>query len=237
MHIIRQRAAVRTPIVIVMAIAITMALLLAPLLTWGDVGGKASATSAIAPRGIVVVGDSITARYNDTPGDASQGWWSMVGRHYDASVKTYAQSGSGYLRPGWKCAGDRFVDRWGAFTVGAPSLLIVEGGRNDWSECRNGRFVAAPDEMIEHAIDAYLNTLRTFLPQSTRIVVMGPPWGPVDPETGVRVTAIIESVAKRHGLEFISMDGSLTQARVLDGIHPNRQGSAAIAQRVIEALG
>ncbi len=79
---IRPRTAARTPIVIALAVA----LLFAPLLAWSAVDGKASATSIIAPHGIVVVGDSITARYNDRPGDAMQGWWSIVGRHYDATV-------------------------------------------------------------------------------------------------------------------------------------------------------
>lgn len=228
----QSRTALRTPIIAALALAV----LLAPLLAWNAAGGKASATSVVAPRGIVVVGDSITARYNDEPGDDMQGWWSIVGRHYNASVTTYAQSGSGYLRPGKLCTGNRFIDRQAAFTGDPPSLFIVEGGRNDWAVCDDGRFYRAADGVIEHAVDGYLRTLRTFLPRSTRIIVMGPPWGPADPENGVRVTRIIEAMAAKHGLEFVATMGALTHEGVVDGVHPNRAGNVAIADRVISAL-
>jgi lysophospholipase L1-like esterase len=66
---------------------------------------------------------------------------------------------------------------------------------------------------------------------------MGPPWGPLDPANGDRVTEIIKAAAASHGLEFIPTTGALTENRVLDGVHPNRAGSVAIANRVISALG
>ena len=218
-------------------LAILAALLVAPFIAWqGATGDERVTVSRIAPRGIVVVGDSITARYNDEPGDAMQGWWSITGNHFHAKVTRYAQSGSGYLRPGHACTGNRFIDRPDAYAGPAPSLLIVEGGRNDWAACEDGQFVIASNDLIEHAVDRYLDTLQTFLPRSTRIVVLGPPWGPLDHANQVRVTAIIQAQAKQHGIEFISTRGALTADRVLDGVHPNRQGSLAIARRVIAAL-
>lgn len=227
------RAATRRSVVL----AILAALLVAPFIAWqGATGDERVTVSRIAPRGIVVVGDSITARYNDEPGDEKQGWWSITGDHFHAKVTRYAQSGSGYLRPGLACTGNRFIDRPDAYAGTAPSLLIVEGGRNDWAACEDGQFVTAPDDMIEHAVDRYLDTLQTFLPKSTRIVVLGPPWGPLDRADGLRVTAIIRAQAEQHGIEFISTRGALTADRVIDGVHPNRQGSLAIARRVIAAL-
>lgn len=210
----------------------------APFLVWQSAqGGERRLPSTLAPHGIVVVGDSITARYNSTPGDARQGWWSIVGDHYNAHVTTFAQSGSGYLRPGGECTGNRFIDRMEAFTGRAPSLFIIEGGRNDWSTCERGVYVPASDAVIAHAVDRYLSTVQTFLPHSTRIIVMGPPWGPLEPQDGVRLTRIIEAVATQHGLEFISTTGALNAQRVIDGVHPNQAGSRAIAERVIHALG
>lgn len=225
----------RVPILI----ALLLVVCVAPFLAWQSAqGGERRIPSALAPHGIVVVGDSITARYNDTPGDAKQGWWSIVGHRYHADVTTFAQSGSGYLRPGHECTGNRFIDRQEAFTSRAPSLFIIEGGRNDWSSCVDGMYVPASDAVIAHAVDRYLTTLQTFLPHSTRIIVLGPPWGPLDPQDGARVTRIIRAAAAQHRLQFISTTGTLTNPdRVVDGIHPNLIGSRAIAKRVIHTLG
>ncbi|MBC7633649.1 SGNH/GDSL hydrolase family protein [Aeromicrobium sp.] len=231
------RTAVRPTIVV----SFVLAVIIAPFIAWqGAQGGEQASVSALAPLGIVVVGDSITARYNDTPGDLRQGWWSIVGRRFGAHVTTYAQSGSGYLRsghgPAGPCSGDRLIDRDAAFTGPPPSMLIIEAGRNDWSFCRRGRYVEAPDIMIDRAVNRYLDVLQTFLPSSTRIIVMGPPWGPLDQIDGLRITMIIKDAATRHGLQFIDTRGTLTTARVLDGVHPNRAGSVAIADRVIRSI-
>jgi lysophospholipase L1-like esterase len=151
-------------------------------------------------------------------------------------VRTYAQSGSGYLRPGHGCTGNRFIDRSDAFTGDTPSIVIVEGGRNDWAKCVDGVFVWSTDAEIRHAVGTYLDVLRTHLPSATRIIVLGPPWGPIDRAVGARITRIIEDEAASHAIQFISTKNALTPDRVIDGIHPNRDGSLAIARRVIRAL-
>mgnify|MGYP001627437718 CR=1 FL=1 len=219
-------------------IAVVGAVLAAGVVTWSAVSGGASDTGSGPYRhGIVVVGDSITARYNDDPGNPMQGWWSFVGRHFDAPVRTYAQSGSGYQRPGLRCSGNRFVDRPEAFRGPAPSVFIVEGGRNDWASCREGHFVESSDTAVAEAVNHYLSLVQRRLPASTRILVLGPPWGPLAPWEGKRVTSIVHTAALRHGLEYVSTTGTLDSwARVVDGIPPNRIGSAAIGDRVIEAL-
>lgn len=219
-------------------IAVVGAVLAAVVVAWSAVSGGASDTGSGPYRhGIVVVGDSITARYDDEVGSTRQGWWSFVGRHFDAPVRTYAQSGSGYQRPGLKCSGNRFVDRPEAFHGPAPSVFIVEGGRNDWASCREGHFVVSTDTAVATAVNHYLDVLQRRLPASTRIVVLGPPWGPLDPWQGKRITSIVHTAAVRHGVEYVSTTGTLdSYERVVDGIHPSRAGSAAIADRVIEAL-
>jgi lysophospholipase L1-like esterase len=218
-------------------LAVVVALLVGPFVAWqGAQGGQSQPVSRLAPDGIVVVGDSISARYDDDPGSADQAWWSVTGRRFDAHVRTYAQSGSGYLRPGQRCTGNRFIDRSDAYTGPAPSIVIVEGGRNDWARCVDGAFVPSTDAEVRHAVSTYLDVLTTYLPRSTRIVVLGPPWGPLDRADGVRVTRVIADEARSHGLQFVSTRGALTSDRVIDGIHPNRDGSLAIARRVIRAL-
>ncbi|MFI5427705.1 SGNH/GDSL hydrolase family protein [Aeromicrobium sp. UC242_57] len=230
----RPRITRRSPI----AVALALVLAVGPYLLWQGAaqGGPTHGVSMIAPRGIVVVGDSITARYNDSPGDPDQAWWSFAGRALDAEVTTYAQSGSGYLRPGHQCRGDRFIDRTDAYSGAAPSILIVEGGRNDWARCVDGVLALASNADLEHAVATYLNTLQTHLPSSVRIIVLSPPWGPFQPAHGQRVSRIIRAQALSHGVEFIDLGGALNAARVVDGIHPNRDGSAAIARRVLRSL-
>jgi lysophospholipase L1-like esterase len=189
------------------------------------------------PHGIVVVGDSITARYDDDPGSETQGWWSVVGRHFDAPVRTYAQSGSGYQRPGLRCGGNRFQDRPEAFEGPAPSVFLVEGGRNDWASCRQGGFVVSTDAAVQRAVDHYLAMLRHRLPRTTRIVVLGPPWGPLDPWQQRRITSIVHTSAQRHGLEYVDTSGTLDRpGRTVDGVHPTLAGSRALGERVIDAL-
>lgn len=104
------RTAARRPVVVLLLAA----LIVAPFFAWQSAqGGEDLPAAASLPQGIVVVGDSITALYDDEPGSPAQGWWSFVGRRFNVDVTTYAQSGSGYLRLGDLCTGDRFIDRTG----------------------------------------------------------------------------------------------------------------------------
>lgn len=224
------RSVVRTSVVAAIALVL--------LVAWQRAGeGEQPTVDGPFKAGIVVVGDSITAEYNDDEGDELEGWWSMVGRHFGAHVTTHAQSGSGYLRQGEACTGDRFIDRPEAFRATAPSLFIVEGGRNDWASCIEGQHVAATDAAITEAVNHYLDVLQANLPETTRIVVLGPPWGPLDQLGRRRLTAIVYAAAKAHGVQFISTVGTIDRReRVSDGVHPNRAGSRALADRVIAAL-
>ena len=222
----------------VLRIGVVVAIAAALLTAWQRAGeGEQPTVDGPFKAGIVVVGDSITAEYNDAEGDPLEGWWSMVGRHFGAHVTTHAQSGSGYLRQGLACTGDLFIDRPEAFRDTAPSLFIVEGGRNDWASCIEGQHVAASDAKIADAVNHYLDVLQVNLPRSTRIVVLGPPWGTLDQLGRKKLTAIVYNAAKAHGVQYVSTMGTLDRReRVLDGIHPNRAGSRALADRVIAAL-
>jgi lysophospholipase L1-like esterase len=215
------------------ALGVALLLAIGPfLLSQSAEGGP---VSDVAPDGIVVVGDSITARYDDDPGSARQGWWSMVGRRIGAPVETFAQSGSGYLRRGGRCDGTTFDQREKALE-GSPSIVIIEGGRNDWAVCRDDRVADSTNAEIAEAVDAYLDLVQKQLPSSTRVVVVGPPWGPLQPLERLRVTPIVEQAAKDHDMEYVDTSGTLPPEHVVDGVHPNRAGSIAIAKRVIATL-
>ncbi|CAN5339314.1 hypothetical protein BH09ACT10_BH09ACT10_15920 [soil metagenome] len=186
---------------------------------------------------ITVVGDSITASYNDHAGDERQGWWSMVGRRYSADVTTYAEPGSGYLRRGNDCRGTRFYERPLALLTRSPDVMIIEGGRNDWLDCRRGNYVISSTREVRRAVDRYLDDVRMLVKSSTRIIVLGPVWGPRDAGHEARIRAIVERAAAAHGMEFVDTSNVLNPSRVLDGTHPNRAGSKALAQRVMAAIG
>lgn len=186
--------------------------------------------------GIVVVGDSITARYGDDAGAPNEAWWSIVERRLGTDVRTYAQSGSGYLRPGLRCTGDTFAERTAAFED-PSAIFVIAGGRNDWARCERGRHVRAGDAEIAAAVTSYLRLVQQRLPASTRIVVLEPPWGDRDPWEQRRLTSIVRTAAGRAGLEFVSTAGTLTGAgRTTDGVHPTRAGSVALGERVAAAL-
>lgn len=224
-----RRTAVATAVA---ALAITVA----PFVIWqGADGGPTFETRSASD--IVVVGDSITARYDDVAGSPDQGWWSFVGRHVRARVDTYAQSGSGYLRPGARCSGTTFAQRTAALDRPAPAMFIIEGGRNDFAGCRDGRVTPASNAEIVSAVRGYLQLVDDSLPPSTRVIVLGPPWGPLQPVERVLVTNIVRQGADRQGFEFIDTTGTLPAENVIDGVHPNRAGNIALARRVISALG
>ncbi|MDQ3157742.1 MAG: SGNH/GDSL hydrolase family protein [Actinomycetota bacterium] len=212
-------------------IVLLCTLLLAPLVL------QRVTASASGP-GIAVIGDSISARYNDDPGSDQQAWWSVVGRHYEAPVTIFAESGSGYVRPGGLCDGTRFGDRVADVAKSAPRIVIVEGGRNDWAFCTAGhRLAQASNARVKVSVDRFLTKLQRALAPNTTIYVLGPPWGTVSASQRSRVTAIIRSSAQRHHMRFIDTHGVFDGGGTIDGTHPNRAGSMALGTRVVDAIG
>lgn len=210
--------------------ALVCTLIAAPLLVQRE---DASASGPV----IAVIGDSISARYDDSPGSDRQAWWSVVGRNYGAHVTTFAESGSGYVRNGHACTGTRFADRLTDVARAEPTIVIVEGGRNDWAFCKDGGFALTTDALLRKSVDEFFTKLKRAVASGTTIIVLGPPWGSKQVEEQARVSAIIKQAARRHDLTFIATDGVFTGDRTLDGIHPNRAGSMALGKTVIQALG
>ena len=192
--------------------------------------------SASGPR-IAVIGDSISARYNDRQGSAQQAWWSVVGRRYQAPVTVFAESGSGYVRPGGLCNGTRFRDRVADAVKSSPTVVIVEGGRNDWAYCAGRQVTQASDARVKSAVDRFLTKLQRALDPKTTIYVLGPPWGTVSATQKNRVTSIIKSSTQRHHMRFIDTTGVFNGDRTIDGTHPNRAGSMALGNRVVARIG
>lgn len=211
-------------------------LILLGLVLAAPVGIEQVSASSNGPN-VAVVGDSITARYNNNAGSAKQGWWSIVGKHYGAKVTRYAQSGSGFQRPGHACTGTIFSERLSALKKQKPDVVFVEGGRNDWAYCKHHKLKQASNARIKKGVDSFLARLKKSVPAGTTIYVLGPPWGPKDLDQRERVTAIVKASAKAHHMIYISTRGSFSKKRVVDGIHPNRAGSVKLGKKVIKAVG
>lgn len=211
-------------------ISLVCTLLIAPLVL------QRVTASASGPR-IAVIGDSISARYNDEPGNAKQAWWSVVGRHYGAPVSVFAESGSGYARAGHHCTGSRFADRLAAVAKTTPKVVIVEGGRNDWAYCTGDSYSETTDGIVRTAVDRFLTTLQATVDPQAKIIVLGPPWGPTDASQQSRITSIIKASADRHQVMFISTRGVFGGGRTVDGTHPDLAGSMELGKRVIERIG
>ncbi|MEG9226663.1 SGNH/GDSL hydrolase family protein [Aeromicrobium sp. Sec7.5] len=186
-------------------------------------------------RSMVVVGDSISASYDDEPGSPLQAWWSLVARELGYTPTVLAEAGSGYQRPGAGCSGTAFGDRPGVFDQPPPDLVLVEGGRNDWARCDGTDLVEVDPEAVLAAADEFLGRLTRAYPDA-RVVVLAPPWGPLHQQYVDGVTDAIETAAERHDCDFVRMDGVLPAARTTDGAHPDIAGSAAIADTVVQAL-
>jgi hypothetical protein len=116
-------------------------------------------------------------------------------------------------------------------------VFIVEGGRNDWASCAEGRLVPSSDAAVQQAVTRYLRLVKRQMPESTRILVLGPPWGPTEPWQQRRVTSIVHAAALREGLEYVPTRGALDRhGRTIDGVHPTLSGSLALADVVVGAL-
>lgn len=203
---------------------------------WGSRDTNQTQVEGGAPGSIIVIGDSITSLYDNDPGSSRQGWWSIVGHKFDSHVRTFAQPGSGYLRPGLACTGNRFNQRLHALSLHHADMVIVEGGRNDWAQCVDGRYIRAPDDAVRQAVFNYLSDVHTLVSPSTRVLVLGPPWGPLDVSEHDRIAGIIHNAARHFDMQFVPMEGVLNAQLVVDGVHPNLAGSQAIAARVIAAI-
>ena len=187
---------------------------------------------------IHVVGDSITAWFNDEPGSRSQGWWSILGRGMDArTLTTSAEGGSGMNVRGNACNGTTFGQRLPRLT--ATDVLVIEGGRNDYKSCtpENRTIVLSPDQQVA-GVNTYMDALLarvTALGMSATQVYVVTPWGTRDRERGDLLQAAIESAATARGFTYVRTP-VLGDSITIDGVHPTRQGNLSLAAIMRAAL-
>lgn len=203
----------------------------------------ATQASAQRPHGtMLVIGDSITARY--AASGTNRGWWSVVAERAGMTPVVSAESGSGFLMHGatlpngtrgGTCRGSDFTERLHVVSSVRPDAIVVAGGRNDYKVCRDGRARVATKAETKRAIARYmkdLSILTKSLGIPRTIVYVTSPWGTYAADRGRYVRPWVKQYAERYGFTWIPTR-SLEDRFTVDGTHPNAAGNAEVARRVL----
>jgi acyl-CoA thioesterase I len=186
---------------------------------------------------IACVGDSITAG-SGLASPQTESWPARLGELLgpDYEVKNCGVSGSTLLKNGnkpyWK------VSAFAAATQFQPDIVIIALGGNDsksvnW-DSHQGEFAADANALIDHFAS---------LPSSPKIYLALPTpafskaFGVMEPNNE-RIRVILREVAKTRHLTMIDLYSPLREDAALfkDGIHPQAEGAAKIAQTVHAVL-
>jgi len=178
------------------------------------------------------VGDSYSAGTGIT--DLSERWSSIVSHDAGWIESNLAIGGSGYVSRGpaecgrAQCGDYRKVVEKAA-TTARPSIIVVSGGRND-------------AEHVSDAVDGvplFFRTLRQLFP-GVPVYVISPIWDD-DPPPGnlLKLRTIVKKAAASSRTTYVDIGDPLAGKPNFiseDGIHPNRNGYAAIASAVEAGL-
>lgn len=208
---------------------------------------------------IVVIGDSITASYNDVKGHEKRGWWSRLGAKTQLKpvlIRRTAENGSGFGKKGAKCRGTSFGERLKRAdvrkAVAEATIVVIAGSINDARRCKTADDSATWRETDAHFAELRRDTLAT-LQEVKRIrtgqarrarVFVTVPYGPKDTYAPARnkVVNTIKAAAKQRGFRYLSTSTVLTDKNTRiastgepDNAHPNDQGSLALYKKIYYA--
>ncbi|NQX10894.1 SGNH/GDSL hydrolase family protein [Microbacteriaceae bacterium VKM Ac-2855] len=209
----------------------SLALALIALLGATALSGCASAAPAVdvssTPGAPVVAfyGDSYTLGTGAT--DASKRWSSIICRERGWTEVNPSVNGLGFVNNRDRLAGTDLVEQ---VIDAEPDIVFVTMGLND-----NFSWPDRADD-IRTTIDADLTTLRNALPDA-RFVVVQPFWYTDEqPDSLLTISGWVSEAAARIRADYI--DGSKDWIRghpewmASDGLHPNDDGYAAMAERM-----
>lgn len=171
---------------------------------------RAARPSGSGPR-VVVIGDSWSSGFGlSTP----QRSWPvrLAGRvHVDGFP------GSGFSEHASSCPGVSYADRaWGDLREGA-SLVVVEGGLNDFDQ---------PDAAIAAGFRRLMSELHGY-----RVVVVGPPSAPARGATVIRVDRLLASLSAKARVPYFGTR-ALRLTYLPDRLHPDQRGADAFGDAV-----
>ena len=174
---------------------------------------------------VAFLGDSYTVGTGATT--ERDRWTSTLARTMEWDEHNYGVGGTNYGTAGQFDGGNPYTDRVPTIVAAAPDMVIVSGGRNEMSAEQ------------EPGIAATFQELRAGLPDAD-IVAVSPFWDDDAPypdrltELGEVIRAEVEAVGGRY-LEV----GNPLEGRpdlISDGVHPNDEGYALLAETVQDAL-
>lgn len=188
--------------------------------------GSCEEAAEVKPQKILAIGDSMTAQHTDEK-QFGKGWWGYLRDETNVPVVLSAQGGSGYIRKGDVCTGTTFMERIEDIKKTTPTFIVVAGGYNDGSYCKNGNATPSTPEMLQSGISEYMDKLlaeATSLGIPPADIYIWTPWGPDAEDKRKKIEPIVTKQAKRIGATYINVP-SLTPKLSRDGIHPTPDGS------------
>lgn len=194
---------------------------------------------------VVVFGDSITARFNDTTGDDLQGYWSMVADAVGAQPSVHAEGGSGFVNPGetgctGHTLGQQLSDPMTAKLVAEAAAVLVEGGRTDTQTCaEHGGYTLIANAKLRSAATDFFRRVAKLRGADDKCTFALIPWGPAGlTDNRDRVTWEVSNAAKKFGFTYVNTYGLLTEQTTLeDRVHPDRSGNLNLAKAVLDDAG
>lgn len=198
-------------------------------------GDVADVTRSLAGHGtMLVIGDSYSSYYGDLT-TRYPGWWAHVGAQLGLRADLLAVGGTGFLARRLECDGESYDERLAGAVAQDPTVLVIEGGRNDWNRCVDGRAVESTRAEITAAVDDFFDRLSATWAQAGRrpgdIYVLSP-WGEARSHKARVIRPIVREAARAHGFTWITTT-RLTRAEAPDGTHPNNAGSRVLADEVL----
>ncbi|MDI3315839.1 MAG: SGNH/GDSL hydrolase family protein [Mycobacterium sp.] len=184
---------------------------------------------------VAVIGDSYT-NGTDAGGLGAQSWtaraWRMLAQRGMRVLANVAAEG----RAGYVARGDHgsvFEDLTAAAARPDDALVVFFGSRNDQG--------ADPALLAEKARDTF-GLARRVAP-TARLLVIGPPWPTADvPDGMLQIRDILNAEARAAGATFVDPIGDrwlVGRPDLIgpDGVHPNDNGHAYLADRIAPLIG
>lgn len=180
------------------------------------------------------LGDSYTAGDGST--NRAVRWTTLLSKQRNWVEINAGYGGTGYGTAGRLAGGTPYAARVPQAVTGVADavkpIIIVSGGRNDYSE-------KTPADVLSAGITKTFTDLRAAAPKA-RIVALSPIWDDDPaPEALAAIGAEVKAAVEAVGGQYVDLGHPFAGRADLmgeDGVHPNDAGYAFLAEQVNAAL-